>query len=47
MRNAIYLRIDGTNPSDFYRIEVKVTYEYIPTFTFKQWVDLEPVRATV
>jgi len=36
-RNPIFFVATGCNPSDTWRVEVKIAYEYIPTTTFRIW----------
>jgi len=45
MRNAIYFVATGLNANDTFRVEVKITYEYVPTTTFRVWADDEGPRA--
>lgn len=37
LRNMIYFVAIGLSSTDTFRFEVKVTYEYIPTTTFRIW----------
>jgi len=45
-RNAMYILVQGAASTDTFRLEVKLTYEYIPTTAFRQWVSTEGPRAT-
>ncbi len=45
MRNGIYVLATNLAATDSYRLEVKLSYEYIPTTTFRQWGDTSGVRA--
>lgn len=41
----IYVVMSGLASTDTFRIEVKVTYEFVPSTTFKTWADTEGPRA--
>lgn len=45
-RNAIYILATGLNSTDSFRLEVKLTVEYIPTSNLKPWVECNGNRAT-
>lgn len=46
LRNQIYILGTGLNQNDSFRLEVKVTFEYIPTLTYKPWATDSTARAT-
>jgi len=37
LRNAIYFVATGLAATDTFRVEVKVTYEFVPTTNFRIW----------
>lgn len=45
LRNSIHFVALGLASSDTFRVEVKITYEFIPSTTFKMWCDTEGPRA--
>jgi hypothetical protein len=47
MRNMIYILAVGLAPTDTFRLEVKITYEYIPTTSFKLWSSTLGPRASL
>jgi len=44
-RNGIYILVNNTNSIDTFRLEVKISYEYVPTTSFKAWADTQGPRA--
>lgn len=44
MRSPIWALFTGISTLDTYRIEVVVTYEFIPSMTFEPWSPVEPSR---
>jgi hypothetical protein len=46
-RNPIYIYGSDMSSNDKFRLEVKITYEYIPCTDFKDWVDTGRIRATI
>lgn len=45
LRNAIYILVTNLASTDSFRLEVKLSYEYIPTTSFRQWGDTSGARA--
>jgi hypothetical protein len=45
LRNGIYAVVLGQASTDSMRLELKITYEYVPCTTYKEWVDTEGPRA--
>jgi hypothetical protein len=41
----IYVVMNGLSSTDTFRVEVKITYEFVPAATFKVWADTEGPRA--
>lgn len=46
-RNAIYIIASGLQSTDAFRLELKVTYEYVPTTAFKLWANPDGVRSNL
>jgi len=44
-RNPIHFLATGLALTDSFRVEVKVTYEYIPTTIFRMWAPVTTERA--
>lgn len=40
MRSPIWALFTGINTSDVYRVEIAITYEFIPTMAFEPWAPL-------
>jgi hypothetical protein len=46
LRNPIFFVATGLAATDTFRVEVKVTYEYVPSTSFRIWASDEGPRAT-
>jgi hypothetical protein len=44
-RNAIYILISGAASTDTYTLEVKITYEIVPTTSYRTWSSTAGSRA--
>lgn len=47
LRNPIYIVGSDMNSLDTFTLELKITYEIIPTPDFKDWVSTDRSRASV
>jgi len=45
-RNPIFILVTDTAVGEKFRLEVKITYEYIPTTAFRPWITTSGPRAT-
>jgi hypothetical protein len=45
LRNSIYFVATGLASTDSFRVEVKISYEFVPTTLFRIWADDEGPRA--
>jgi hypothetical protein len=45
-RNPIWFECIGCASTDQFRVEVKISYEFIPTLGFKIWSDTDSPRAS-
>jgi hypothetical protein len=46
LRNSIYFVATGLASTDSFRVEVKISYEFVPTTLFRIWADDQAPRAT-
>jgi len=45
LRNPIHFVATGLAATDTFRVEVKITYEFVPSTTFRIWANDEGPRA--